>query len=849
MTEPRSDIHLSCPDEPTLSRFINDQLAPDDDARVGRHVESCSACQQRLDRPRRSEPIGGDLLLALRAGGRDELPPRLVGYRPLGRLGKGGMGVVWRVRDLEFGRDLALKVMKAALWGEADPEGRDANLRRFLEEAHVCGRLTHPSIVPVHMLGRLEDGRPYYLMRLVEGHTLATLLDGRTTPADRLMEWVQVFAQVSQAVGYAHSQGVIHRDLTPANVMVGEHGEVQVMDWGLAKALTGQSGSTEPTESENGRSDIRTMQDADLVTQAGSVLGTPAFMAPEQAGGEVGKIDERSDVFGLGAVLCAILTGKPPYSGPNKDAIRLMAVRGETGDAFARLDTCGADPELVALCKQCLASDREVRPRDAGAVAQAVATLRAAADERARRAEVDRVRADGDRQAAELTAAAERKRRRVQLVLAAAVGLLLFGGGAVAWWADKLAADSKAEIERIERERETRRTQNGDAVVALLAQGEQALRDDNAEKAGLVLKQAEERAADGGAEHLKERRDRGRTALEMLEELDRIENLSWTVINHTMTEERAAAELPKALRAFGIVPGAVQPNEAAQRVNAFPIRERLLMALDRWLVWHREDFAAALLRVVDPDPYRDQVREAILRGDTGALGRLAKEPDSLRQPARFAAVMGGLPVLPLDRRERILLHTIQRQPGVFSVLMTLARLYPEDQKGRATDRVRWYQAALTVQPKNYGARFHLAYALCDNGQLEEGIAAYEEVIRMDKNDIWPHNNLAWYLATGPDGVRDGRRAVKLATRACELSEWKEHTCVATLAAAYAEAGDFAKAVTYQMMAQFLKPPRSWKWHTAGALQRLSLYARKMPYRDPAPAPKGPAPPSREVKRP
>ena len=131
------------------------------------------------------------------------------------------------------------------------------------------------------------------------------------------------------------------------------------------------------------RTEVRSLRDADSATQAGSVLGTPAFMAPEQAGGEIDKVDERADVFGLGAVLCTILTGKPPYVGPNAEAIGLMAIRSQTADAFARLDGCGADSELVALCKHCLAADPDARPRNAGEVATAVAGHLSATVERA----------------------------------------------------------------------------------------------------------------------------------------------------------------------------------------------------------------------------------------------------------------------------------------------------------------------------------------------------------------------------------------------------------------------------------------------------------------------------------
>src|SRR5262249_17311811 len=159
-----------------------------------------------------------------------------------------------------------------------------------------CGRLTHPGIVPVHALGRLEDGRPYYLMRLVDGPPLASLLKGRATPADRLTKWMQVFAQVCQAVGYAHSQGVLHRDLKPHNVLVGSCEEGQVMDWGLVKTLTGTGVPRAETAPANGASDDTPVEMAGR-TQPGKGLGTWAYMPPEQANGLVAEVDRRSDVF------------------------------------------------------------------------------------------------------------------------------------------------------------------------------------------------------------------------------------------------------------------------------------------------------------------------------------------------------------------------------------------------------------------------------------------------------------------------------------------------------------------------------------------------------------------------
>src|SRR5437763_11891737 len=178
--------------------------------------------------------------------------------------------------------------------------------------------------------------------------------------------------------------------------MVGAFGEVQVMDWGLAKVLgeggaAAAAGGPDP-ELTRAWTEVSPTPEAGSHTQAGSLVGTPAYIPPEQAAGELAKVDERADVFGLGALLAVVLTGRPPYVGESFEAVRVLAVRGNLDDCLARLDAAGAEPELVALCKTCLAFEPTDRPADAGAVAQAVAGLRAAADERARRAELERVR-------------------------------------------------------------------------------------------------------------------------------------------------------------------------------------------------------------------------------------------------------------------------------------------------------------------------------------------------------------------------------------------------------------------------------------------------------------------------
>jgi tetratricopeptide (TPR) repeat protein len=350
------------------------------------------------------------------------------GFELRDEIGHGGMGVVYRARDAALDRDVAVKLL-----AERYPADSPA-AQRFLSEARITGQLQHPGIPAVHQVGSLADGRPFLAMKLIKGSTLDAILKQRTDPAAERGRLLAVFEAVCQAVSYAHAHRVIHRDLKPANVMVGAFGEVQVMDWGLAKVLGEEapaSADTQAAEQTRAWTQISPTPEAGGHTQAGSLVGTPAFIPPEQALGEIAKISERADVFGLGALLAVILTGKPPYVGESFESVRVQAARGKLDDCFARLDACGAEPELIALCKQCLAFEPADRPADAGAVAQAVAAFRAAADERARRAELERVQAEGEALA---RAAEQRQRRRMLLTASGIIALVLLAGLSVSLW-------------------------------------------------------------------------------------------------------------------------------------------------------------------------------------------------------------------------------------------------------------------------------------------------------------------------------------------------------------------------------------------------------------------------------
>ncbi|HLX06346.1 MAG TPA: serine/threonine-protein kinase [Thermoanaerobaculia bacterium] len=220
-------------------------------------------------------------------------------YELVATLGRGGMATVYLARDRNLQREVALKVLDLPeAWTRVDAGGAE----RLAREACVLAQLEHPGIVPVHEMGLLPDGRAFYAMRRVRGSRLDAWAESATLPAA-----LRAFERICEAVAFAHAHGVLHRDLKPANVMVGPFGEVLVLDWGVAK----RRGEAEiRSRGDRAALDPPAMPDppaAPGATAAGTVLGTPGYMAPEQERGELERIDERTDVFGLGAILEALL--------------------------------------------------------------------------------------------------------------------------------------------------------------------------------------------------------------------------------------------------------------------------------------------------------------------------------------------------------------------------------------------------------------------------------------------------------------------------------------------------------------------------------------------------------------
>ena len=277
-------------------------------------------------------------------------------------IGQGGMGSVLGMIDQDIRRKVAMKVML--------PENRSDTLKvmRFLEEAQVTGQLEHPNIVPVHEIGIDENARIYFTMKLVQGENLETII-GKCDKGDQdflqkysLGALLQLFMKVCDGMSYAHARGVLHRDLKPENIMIGGFGEVLIMDWGISKILGKESAPGGDSTTEMGEAARQTM------TMEGRIMGTPAYMSPEQACGRISELDQRSDVFSLGGILYKILTFCHPYEGPTVEESLEQAQDGDLISPDMRTPERNIPPELTAICMKAMAYDKEDRYADASEI-------------------------------------------------------------------------------------------------------------------------------------------------------------------------------------------------------------------------------------------------------------------------------------------------------------------------------------------------------------------------------------------------------------------------------------------------------------------------------------------------
>lgn len=299
----------------------------------------------------------------------EEVPPDVSAsttYQFISLLGRGGMGNVYHAYDRSLQREVAIKVLRSEF------QDSPRFVERFIKESLIKAALQHPGVAPLYAMGRFPDGRPYHAMKLLHGKTLDYLLQHHDDDDGRV-GLLSAVAQVCQTMAYAHSKGIVHLDLKPSNIMLGDFGRVSVIDWGLACRLG-------PAHADPGQPNVQspTIGQMELLEEgSGYISGTPAYMAPEQARGE--PLDARADVFSLGAILCEILTGSPVYQGNTPLQLLRRAMRGATSEAMIGLEQSETEQWLRGLVSRCLASDPHDRPADASVLARELSAFQASA--------------------------------------------------------------------------------------------------------------------------------------------------------------------------------------------------------------------------------------------------------------------------------------------------------------------------------------------------------------------------------------------------------------------------------------------------------------------------------------
>ncbi len=712
------------------------------------------------------------------------IPTQAGRYQILAEVARGGMGAVLLAHDPELDRKLAVKIMLVN-----SPQNLDLE-RRFLEESNITAGLQHPGIPPVHDRGRLSDGCAFFAMKLIEGQTLGELLAQRKDRQQDLPLYLGIFKQICQTIGFAHSRDILHRDIKPLNIMVGSFGEVQVMDWGLAKNVNSPSpaGNTTPQPptplhelAENATlefSEDPTQQrpGQHLKTQMGTILGTPAYMAPEQARGEIIRVDKRGDVFGLGSILCEILTGKPTFLDKRAlDRVRKSAA-GDLSDAYRRLDHCGADQELIQLAKTCLDPDPAKRPSDAGKIAEAISIYEQNVQNKLHEAEISR--AESEIKAAEeekrylvetQKRKAERQRNRLLLSLAATLLLFTIGGSFVA---NSIAAN-RAMMTARQGYLETEIKQVLSVVEEKRNELVKDLRDplkfhrytSNLEIWSAKLKLINEAHAraisliDGDKEKLvspetidkeQELAKLLRLDQEQFELASKLDNIFFNSYDLSgagpILYPKISGRFREAFKSTGIDFSGPQ-EEIADAITALPYHQFIVSALDFWIGVtpdeKEREFLQILNRALDNNARNHQVRDAIEAQDLTLLTKVARtilpqehSPQLLGRFARIMQLEGGDGISFL--RKASLKH-----PQNFWLHYQLGSLQTD-----VKEQIGSYNAAIAIRPDSEIAYNNLAVLLAKRGDLEIAIDTFKRSIEInDEHDVAHYNLGKTYMLT------------------------------------------------------------------------------------------------------
>ncbi|MDB5293722.1 MAG: tetratricopeptide repeat protein [Phycisphaerales bacterium] len=641
--------------------------------------------------------------------------PRIPGYEIESVLGRGGVGVVYKARQLNLNRPVALKMLLSGAYASA------VELTRFMREAEAVARLQHAHIVQVHDTGDL-DGRPYFTMELVEGGNLGQKLAGTPQPASQA---AQMLMTLASAVHVAHRTGVVHRDLKPANILLTPDGTPKITDFGLAHHVGGDQ----------------------ALTISGARVGTPSYMAPEQATGKPSAIGPAADIYALGAILYEMLTGRPPFRGETASETERQLISQDPVSP-SRLNA-KVPRDLETICLKCLRKDPEKRYVTAAALAE----------------DLDRY-LNGYPIAARPMGLAQRSLRwivRRPALAAALAGTLLLACVVIAGGVWMLLQNSE------------RRS----AVEADLKQVTQFQEQARWTAARAALEKAEARLGDGGPVFLRRRFGQARQDLDLVIRLDAIRLTRVTQGEPAIYKARANRNYEETFQDAGLYARHDAPEEVAARIKESAVREALTAALDDWMICtadkdqRRRLIEAARWADADPKGWRARILDQATWDDPAALSALARDVP-IDGPSLSLLLALGERLKDSGEDSSAFLKRVQREhPADFWANLTLgnALLFrspmeaggyyraalasrPDAAVGycavgdalrlqTANDAAMHYYKKALLQDPNYARAYtNLGLTLQNKGVLDEAIENYRKAIPLDPDYSWSYFELA-----------------------------------------------------------------------------------------------------------